>query len=130
MKKLNKSGAVLLMGVLVLSAVSLTIGLAVVLGGIGRTQSSGVTVEDSRARAMADACIDRALDELRDNPSSSGLIVVSEPNIQCSYTILSGANTIVQAESTQGRVTQRVQVDLSSVVPNIVISAWREVPEF
>lgn len=132
MSALNQRGAFLLTGVLVLSAVSLVISLVVVLGGVARTQSSGVSLANTQARGLGESCVEQALNDIRSNDTASGTTSYVNDDVVCTYQIIIGVNPLreIRATATRNNTEVKLRVRLSSTTPSIIISDWQEVASF
>lgn len=128
----DESGMVLLIGVLVVSAVGVMIGLFLILGSIAATNNSQVYQQSDRALGLAESCAEAALQAIADNTSVSGPGSATIGGETCEYEIVAGAGDTrtIQAEATKGGLIKRVEVVTSDLSPTIEIESWREVESF
>ncbi|MEK7184214.1 MAG: hypothetical protein AAB701_01705 [Patescibacteria group bacterium] len=130
--KTSQSGYITLLTVLIVSAVGVAIGSSLLLLGLGSSRSSLSLQQSKQAAALADACVEEALQQLRFSTSYSGTATLSFGTSSCTYlvTVLSGENRNIESTGTVGAVVRRVEVDVSQLTPKIVISSWQEVASF
>jgi hypothetical protein len=60
-------GYITLMSVLITGAIALVIGVSLLLLGIGAAKTSLAIEQSNQAKALTNACTERALDQLRQN---------------------------------------------------------------
>ena len=129
----RQRGYVLLISVLLTAVVGTAIAATLPLLGASSAQMGIAAEQSAKARALADACAEYALNELRQSAGYGG----SETLIlgQGSCTVLSvlgngNQNRTVQTTGTVGNATRRVEVVVANINPQLTLDSWQEVWEF
>lgn len=125
-------GFVILINVLAVAIVGSTIVISLLWLAIGSSNNHVTLLNSMQTRNLANACVEVALQEIRNNTSYSGSDVVSINDIECSYTVTipSNGNREITASSTYNNVVKKIEVLVSQVDPTIIISSWQEVADF
>lgn len=125
------NGYVTLLSVLVVSAVTLSIGLSLLVSGIDASRIGFLFENSGQARFLADACAEEALQEIRDFTPFTGSGGLSFEYGDCTYTVVSGGgqSRTVTASSTVDTVVRKVTISITAINPLIVISSWEEVAD-
>lgn len=126
---MNKNGFILLITVLVIGAVATAIAVGLLNLGSGATTSSIYLEQSFQAKALADACAEEGLQQIRDSTPYTGTGSLTLGQGTCSYTVSNtgGSNRTVNATGTVGIVVRKVIVTTSAINPYIVISSWQEI---
>ncbi len=131
MKKLihNKTGFALIVMVLVMGAVALTVVTVVFALGIGSTMTSTEFVASHQAKALANACAEEALEQVRASTAYTGTGSLSLSTGSCSYTVSNtgGETRSITTNATVRNMTRRVAITVTAINPYITISSWQEV---
>ena len=125
-------GFITLVTVLVVGVVGLSIATSVILLGVGISKT-GIAVQQShQARALASACGEEALQEIRNATDFSGSGSLSLGQGSCLYTVTagSGESRTATASGTVGTVVRKVSIRITQINPTITISSWQEVGDF
>lgn len=129
----QQDGYVLLISVLVLSAASLALAIAGITLGLNFTTSSSLYRQARAATAMAHTCGEQALEKLKENANYTGPETLTFPGSEtCTVVSVTGSGavrTIKSQGSAQGAVA-RVQIEVSQVSPQIIVSSWKELADF
>jgi hypothetical protein len=125
-----KSGYITLMSVLVVGAIGISISASLLLLGLGSSRTSYATQQMYQAKALANACAEEAMEQIRALTSYTGNGNLSFSNGNCTYIVTSGGgqNRAIAASGTVGSMVRKVSVVVSSIEPLITISTWQEVP--
>ncbi len=117
------------MSVLIVGAVGTTIALAIILSGLASSRSGFAFMQSAQANALAYACAEEALQQIRDSTPFTGSGNLSLGQGACTYTVLSqgGQNRTVDAVGTVGTVVRKMRVTITTINPQIVVSSWQEV---
>lgn len=129
----NQNGYVILISVLVVSIVGLAIAASVITLGIGSSQTALSSQQSFQARALADACAEHALNELRQSTGYSGSETLMFATGSCEVLAVGGSgnsNRTVQVSGTVGTAVRYVEVIVAEVKPQLQISQWQEVADF
>ena len=123
-------GYIGLISVLFVGAVGTMIATTVLLLGLASSRTSFAQVQSNQAKALANACAEEALQQVRDFVPFSGNGTLTIGQGSCNYTVakLTGQNRSVAAAGLVGAVIRRVAVSLTAINPQIIISSWQEVP--
>lgn len=124
----NQHGVVLLLSVLIATAVGVAIGISVIMAGLILSQGSLANREANLAKAMANACAEAGLQQIRNSTAYTGTGNLTISGNACSYIVTSGAGEArtIAANSTVGSSTRRVTVQLTAINPSLVVSSWLE----
>jgi len=152
---INRRGFVALVTILIVTAISLILGTSIIMKSITQSTLSVAEGQASQAWASANACAEYALSRLAENGTTTwdlvdpagykgnetlpnGIITdigndpLGDP-VSCSILpITAGANEsrIINATSTVGEFTRKIQVIAATNTPSIVITSWGEVGDF
>lgn len=128
----KRGGYIILVSVLVVGAVGIVIGISLILLGLGSSRTSLALEQSNQAKALANACAERALQQIRDSTSFEGTGNLNLGQGSCTYAVtkLSGENRIVTASGVVGTVIRKVRITIDSIYPQIKVSSWQEVADF
>ncbi len=126
------AGYVTLLTVLVVSAVGVAITSSLLLLGLGNARSGLALQQAKNAAALADACAEEALQQMRFSPAYSGTATLSLGAGSCTYTVTVGVGEAreVRSTGTVGSVVRKVIVAVSALTPKTVVASWQEVASF
>jgi len=132
-KNQNKNqGYAILLSILIVGAVGAAIAISSSLSGFISYRTSSILEQSGQARALADACTEEALQQIKDSVafSGSGSLLLEEGS--CSYTVtkLTGQNRTINATGMVGTVVRKVRVTIDKINPSINVTSWREVGDF
>ena len=127
--KNSQGGYIALVTVLIVGAVGLSIGLALLLNGPDSQRSVLVFQQSVQARNLANACAEEALQQMHDNTSFTGTNSLSLGQGSCSYTITNtgGSARTIDASGTVGSVVRKSKVYATIGSSSISIASWQEV---
>lgn len=122
-------GYVLLAAMLVIGAVGTTIATSLVLMGVSSLQSGGAIADSVEAKALANACAERALQEIWLSASFAGTATLPLGNGSCTYTVTNtgGENRTISVSGTRGTVTRRATITVNEVTSSVGVNSWGEV---
>ncbi len=129
--RIEKDGYIALVTVLIVGLVASTVMVSLIVLGLGYSRTGQTTVLSTQARQTADACAEYALLQIRND---SGYTVTNASlninNISCVYSVtnLGGSNRQIDVVATANTVKRKLQIQISSLSPKIVISSWQEIP--
>ncbi len=125
-------GYLILMSVMIIGAVALAIVVSMLLSGLGTSRTSFTHQQSAQAKALATACINEALQQIRDNTAFTGSNNLSLGQGDCTYTVTNtgGENRTIQASSTVGLIVRKTQATVTQINPSITIASWQEVSAF
>ena len=128
----NNSGFAVLIGVLIVGAFGVSVALYLILSGLYSYQNSYLLEQSARAKTLANACVESALNHIQLCSILSGLGSVQIDGQTCSYEIIINSDQArtIQASATVGSVVRKVKVVVSQVDPVNVVDSWQEVSDF
>lgn len=151
-KNYNNSGYVALMSVVIIGAAAAAIAVSVLLLGLASSRTSLVLAQSSQARALAEGCVEHALQAISDssnvapadsshfNGDSSHFVPGDSSHFSgggnysfrlgtCSYEVSSrgGESGVIAATGTVGTVIRKLRVVISSIHPAITVVSWQDV---
>lgn len=129
----QNDGFVAIVSVLVIGAIGVTLAISLLWGGAGNLKTAMVFTASRQARALADACAEYALSELRQSTSYTGSETLLLGNGTCEVGAIGGSgntNRTVQTTGTVGAVVRRVEVEVAVVSPTMTLTSWQEVASF
>ena len=126
----NREGFVTLVSAILVGAVGVAIGTAVLLLGLGFSRTALVKVQSGQARALANACMEEGLQQIKDSIPYTGTGTLTLGQGGCTYEVTSqGAqDRTIQATGTVGTVIRKVTVVINKITPAIVVVSWQELP--
>lgn len=129
---MNNQGFITLISVLIVGAVGTAIAVSLILLGIGSSRTSFAVEQSNQAKALANACAEEALQQIRDSTPYTGSGNLSLGQGDCSYTVTSqgGQNRTITASGTVGTIVRKVEVVIDTINPAIEIVSWKELPDF
>lgn len=119
----NQKGYVALIGLLIVAAATLTIGLAVSLRGIDEIQTSFSLWQAAKSKSLANACTEDALERLRGSWTSYSDSLAIGDNSCIINVIVNGNNATLYATGTVDIYTQKIEVQIDN---NLDIIYWQE----
>lgn len=124
----GKNGFITLLLVLITSAIGVAIATSVIISGLGSSRNGLTLIQSDQARALTDACAERGLEAIRDDPNASGTTNMNIGQGNCSYTISgSGDNRTVVAIGQLSEAKRKVNVIINAIKPKINVTSWQEV---
>ena len=127
-----KNGYVALMSVIILGAVGGLITSTLYLTGIENVQSSDLYIKSYQAKALADACVETAIEKIISSPSTIESGSINLPSGTCNFSITNGLGQAkyITSNANVSEVIRKVSVIVnpSQITPNhtIKILSWQE----
>jgi hypothetical protein len=130
--KKNGAGYITLISVLVVGAVGIAISTSLILLGLGSARISFAVEQSNQAKALANACVEEGLQQIRDSMPYTGSGNLTLGQGTCSYTVASqgGQNRTITAIGTVGTIMRKVKVIIDKINPAIQVVSWQEVVDF
>ena len=127
----QQKGFITLLSVLVVGAVGIAITLSLILLGLGSSRTSFAIEQSNQAKALANACAEEALQQIRDSTSFTGSGTLTLGQGTCTYTVTSqGAqNRTITSSGTVGTVVRKVTIIINNINPLITPTSWQEVSD-
>ena len=128
----NQGGYVALISVLVVSAVGIAITLSLILLGLGSSRTSFAYEQSNQAKGLANACVEEAMQQIRDSTPFVGSNTLALGQGICSYTVTSQGpqNRTITASGTVGTIIRKVRVIIDRINPTIQVVSWQEIADF
>lgn len=127
----HQKGYIVLITVLVIGAIGVAIAVSVIWLGLGGSKSSFALEQSNQAKALANACAEEALQQIRDSIPFTGTGNLTLGQGTCTYTVINdGAqNRTITASGAVGTVVRKVKITIDKINPNINITSWQEVAD-
>ncbi|MEX0930555.1 MAG: hypothetical protein WDZ79_02630 [Candidatus Paceibacterota bacterium] len=128
----NQDGYALFISVVVLGVVAGVLVAALLSAGSTFLRTGSYAEAGERARVLADACAEVALQEINDDQNFEGNGSISFDIGSCEYSVsnLGGQSRRIEATGVAGEAVRRVVVETDSRQPEITVSLWQEVVSF
>lgn len=125
----NTPGFIALVSVLVVGAIAVMVAVTFLTLGIGSSQSSFSLEQSNQAKALANACAEEALQQIRSSTPYTGTANMALGQGTCTYTVtsLGGQDRSISASGSVGQVIRKVQININKINPKIIISSWQEI---
>ena len=115
---INKSshGFITLISVLVVGAVGVAITLSMILLELGSSRTSFALEQSNQAKALANACAEEAMQQIRDSTPFTGTGNLTLGQGTCSYTVTNtgGQNRTITASG------------INQINPAMAVTSWQE----
>lgn len=119
-------GYITLVSVLVVGAIGASVAVSMLGLGLASSRTGLAYQQLQQARALADACAEEALLQVRTTTTTGSLALSSG---QCTYVITTqGQDSIINATGTVNTVVRKVRLTVSTVTSPVVIASWVELP--
>ena len=127
----RSKGYIALITVLVTGAVGAAITVSLILLGLGSSRTSFSLEQSNQAKALANACAEEALQQIRDSTAFTGTGSLTLGQGTCGYTVVNdgGENRTVTASATVGTVVRKIKIIVNAINPAINITSWQEVAD-
>lgn len=125
-------GYVALISVLIVGAIGAAVATSLLVLGIGVSRTSFSQEQSAQAQALADACAEEALQQIRDATSFTGTGSLTLGQGACAYAVTNqgGSNRTITASGTVGATTRKIKTFVNAINPTIGIVSWQEVSDF
>ena len=130
---LKENGYVTLISVLVIGAIGVAVGVSLISLGLSASRTSFSLEQSNQTKALANACAEEALQQIRDQPLSFfGTDNLALGRGNCTYTVTagSGEDRTIEASGTVDTIVRKVEISIDQINPTINITSWQEVAEF
>lgn len=128
----NQKGYITLLSTLFLVAIGGVVAGSLILLGLGFSKTSFTLVQSNQAKALANACMEEALERINDSAPFTGTGSLTLGAGTCSYTVTSGGgqNRTITSSGTVGSIIRKVTVTIDKITPAIEVTSWQEVADF
>lgn len=122
-------GFITLISVLVIGVVGVALTLSMILLGLASSKTSFAIRQSYQAKALANACAEEALQQIRDSTPFTGTNTLTLGQGTCSYTVTSqgGQNRTITLLGTVGTIIRKATIVISKINPSITVTSWQEV---
>jgi len=126
----RRNGFITLMSVIVMVAVASALAISVILLGTDSLRMSGVVNDEKEAMAIADACAEEALGQIRAH-DLVGTANLSVATGTCTYPITAGAGEArtVEVTAAAAGITRKIRITIDAIDPALHITAWEDVAD-
>ena len=126
--KKNNQGFISMILVLVICSVGIFITLSIFANTHIFSDSISSFQYGQKAKALANACIEDALDKIRTDNSTSGVFQLTISNSICDYEIenISSSNITITAKGWFHGHSKEIEVIINQTDPKIIIEQWIE----
>ncbi|PJE77101.1 hypothetical protein COV05_00630 [Candidatus Uhrbacteria bacterium CG10_big_fil_rev_8_21_14_0_10_48_16] len=125
-------GFITLISVIIVGAVGTSIAVSVILLGLSSSRTSFAIEQSSQAKALVNACVEEALQQIRDSIpyTGSGSLIFGQGD--CSYVVTSqgGQDRTITALGTVGTIVRKAEVVINTITPSIGVVSWQELSDF
>ncbi len=126
-----QQGYVALMAVLILGAAAVAVGTTLLITGTDSQRATLVAQQSQKARNLAVACGEEALQQMHDNTAfTSTNTQLSLGQGTCTYTVTNtgGNNRTIDTTGTVNTIVRKVKIYATIGASSISITSWQEVP--
>ncbi len=129
---LKHHGYIALITVLLIAAVGTAIVTSLILLGLGSSRTRFSLEQSNQAKALANACSEEALQQIRDSTPFTGTGSLTLGQGSCSYTVTSGGsqNRTITSTGTVGTIIRKVKITIDKINPSINVTFWQEMADF
>ncbi len=130
MRKISSNkGYVALISVLIIGAIGAAVATSIVLLGLGSSLTGFGFERSIQARGLADACIEEALQQIRNSTPFTGSGSLTFGQGTCDYTVTSqgGQNRTITAIGAVAGTVRKAEVVINQINPDINVVYWQEV---
>ncbi|GEM_PF-1265849 len=126
----SHNGYITLLSVLVVAAVGMAIAVSLLLLGVGASRTSFALEQSHQAKALTNACVEEALETIRETNLFSGTTTLAIGAGSCSFGVSLGAGEIrrIFASSTVWTITRKASTTVSAINPAVIVVGWQEIP--
>lgn len=125
-------GYITLISILVVGAVGVAISVSLLLLGLGSSRTGLAYQQSNQAKALANACAEEGLEQIRLLSSYTGSGGLSLGQGTCTYVVTNPGpgpqNLNINTIGTVGNTIRKVSVIINAINPVINIIYWQEVP--
>jgi len=125
-----RDGYIALITVIVVGAVGVAVGVSLLLLGLSSSRTGFAVEQSAKARSLANACAENALQLIHDSVPYTGTANLSLDDGTCSSTVTAGVgqNRTIVVTGTVGTVIRKINISVTQITPTISVSSWLEIP--
>lgn len=127
-----EKGYITLLSTLFLVTIGGVVAGSLILLGLGFSRTSLALDQSNQAKALANACAEEALQQIRSLTSFTGTGSLTLGQGSCSYSVTSGGgeNRTITASGSVGTIVRKIAITVTAITPNITVASWQEVADF
>lgn len=125
-------GYITLISTLVVGAVGLSVVTATILLGLGAARNSFALQQSAAAKALANACVETALEEIHADTAYTGSGGLTLSTGTCSYAVSNtgGTSRMVYGTGQADDFIRKIKVTLTADSSGLVILSWQDVADY
>lgn len=125
-------GYITLLSVLIAGAILVATTVGLLQFGLSSSRTSFAEEQSDQAKALADACVEEALQHIHDSAPFTGSDILTFGSGICEYTVenTGGSSRRIRASSTVATMVRKVEVTVTQIRPQITLGSWQEVADF
>lgn len=129
--KHDNKGYIALISVLAAGAIGVAVSISLLLLGLGSSRTSFAYQQSNQAKALANACVEEALEQIRSSILYAGNGNLSFGAGACAYTVMNqgGQRRTIAASGAVDNTVRKIFVIINSVNPLIAVASWQEVAD-
>lgn len=125
----KQKGFIAITTVLIVSALTLMIGISISLGSISEIKMGLQRSLSSQSYYLANLCAEQTLMKLKEDSNYSGDEIINVSNGSCTILPIEGNWTIKVSAFSSGQI-KKMKLVVSQINPEIIVDSWEEVAEF
>lgn len=128
-----RDGYVFLLTVLFVGVIASAVAITLTMLGIAMESTSQSIAQSMQAYENARSCIERALLDLRTDPTAMGNSTITLPMGSCTlgnYGGYGNANRTICATGNFKNITRMIEVQVRRLYPSVRIAIWRDTTSF
>lgn len=128
----NRAGYIALLTVLIAGAISASITVSLLLLDSSYSKTVIASEQSNRAKALANACAEEALEQIRSLTSFTGTGSLAIGASTCTYAVTSqgGETRTIETTGAMDTVIRKVRISVIDITPLIVLASWQEIADF
>lgn len=128
----NKNGFVTLLSVLLIGAVGAATAISLISIGISSSQTTTALERANQAKALANACAEEALQQIRNSTVFSGNGNLALGQGTCVYEVINngGQNRQINVSANTGTAVRNIEINIDQINPQINVAFWQELSDF
>jgi len=129
----NKKGYIALMAVLIIGAVVLNVAIASAIISIMNNKNGLVSQDLAAATQLANACGEKTLMDLKENPTYGGGEIITLGSGTCEVEPidnLGGDNRQIKVIGNVNNRLRKIKINLTTINPTMTVTSWLEVADF
>ncbi|MFA6307250.1 MAG: hypothetical protein WCS88_01330 [Patescibacteria group bacterium] len=125
-------GYSILLVLVIVGAIAVAIATSLLLVGANLSKNSLLLQQSYQARHLTNACAEEALQQMKGSLPFVGYGSLNFSLGTCGYFVTNtgGQTRNIQASSTVGVVVRKLEIDVTKIKPQIILSSWQEVADF